>query len=198
MKTLQDFYFKKAQKEGYPARSVYKLEEVQQKYHLLHKGDKILDLGCHPGSWSLYAAKVAGPTGLVVGVDLNKGKHLQVSKGAEIRRFAADITVDETLDVVAEQSLEYDAVLSDIAPHTTGHKWTDQQKSLELSRRVFAVALRFLKNDGIFYCKVFEGEDFKDFFDTVRKHFQMAKIVKPKSSRSESREVFVMGIKFKR
>lgn len=198
MKTVQDFYFKKAQKEGYPARSIYKLEEAQQKYQLLHQGDKVLDLGCHPGSWSLYAAKVIGPSGLVIGVDLNKGKQLQVAKGSEIRRVVADISLDETLDVLIEQCPAFDAVLSDIAPHTTGHKWADQQKSLELSRRVFEVALRFLKNDGAFYCKVFEGEDFKEFFETVRPYFQKAKIVKPKSSRSESREVFVMGLNFKK
>ncbi|MDH3393753.1 MAG: RlmE family RNA methyltransferase, partial [Desulfobulbaceae bacterium] len=72
MKEIQDHYFKKAKKEGYPARSVYKLEEAQQKYRLLKKGDKVLDLGCHPGSWSLYAAKVVGVQGLVVSIDLQK------------------------------------------------------------------------------------------------------------------------------
>ena len=84
-----------------------------------------------------------------------------------------------------------------MAPNTTGNKWADQQNSLELCRRAFELAKQMLASGGTFYCKVFEGEDFKEFYDMVRKHFAKAKIVKPKSSRKESCEVFVLGMGFK-
>jgi len=198
VKKVQDHYFKKAKKEGFPARSVYKLEEAQQKYRLLKKGDSVLDLGCMPGSWSLYAAKIIGPAGLVVGVDLTKGNINPPAGGAGIEVICADIMEAETIRQVAVISGKYRVILSDMAPRTTGNKWADQQHSLALARRVLDIAGQLLAAGGNFYCKVFEGEDFKEFVDTVRRQFQMTKIVKPKSSRSESREVFVLGMGFSR
>ncbi|MEJ2688877.1 MAG: RlmE family RNA methyltransferase [Deltaproteobacteria bacterium] len=194
MKEIQDYYFKKAKKEGYPARSVYKLEEIQKKFSLLRRGDKILDLGCQPGSWSMYAAKIAGPTGLVVGIDLSSGKKNQVSGGAPIRTFVADIMEEQTVELIRRQSGTFDVVMSDIAPRTSGNKWADQQLSIRLSRRVLQLADIFLREGGNFYCKVFEGEDFREFFGDLRNRYKTAKIFKPKSSRKESREVFVVGL----
>ncbi len=196
MKKVQDHYFKKAKKEGFPARSVYKLEEAQQKYRLLKKGDTVLDLGCMPGSWSLYASKIIGPTGLVVGVDISKGNINPPAGGAAIQVICADIMEADTIGQVTAISGKYRVILSDMAPKTTGNKWADQQHSLTLARRVLEIAEQLLAADGNFYCKVFEGEDFKEFVDTVRRQFKMTKIVKPKSSRSESREVFVLGMGF--
>lgn len=194
VKKVQDHYFKKAKKEGYPARSVYKLEEADKKYRILKKGDKVLDIGCQPGSWSMYAAKVAGPGGLVVSVDLNDG-NIQ-SGGAKIHVIAGDILDHEIVERVHKIAEKFNVVISDMAPRTTGNKWADQQQSLELARRALEVATEFLKDGGNFYCKVFEGEDFKDFVDSVREYFSKTKIVKPKSSRKESREVFVLGMDF--
>lgn len=194
MKKVQDHYFKKAKKEGYPARSVYKLEEADKKYRILKKGDKVLDIGCQPGSWSMYAAKVVGPGGLVVGVDLNEG-NIQ-GGGLKIHVIAGDILDHEIVERVQKIAEKFNVVISDMAPKTTGNKWADQQQSLDLARRALDVATEFLKDGGNFYCKVFEGEDFKDFFDSVREYFAKTKIVKPKSSRKESREVFVLGMDF--
>jgi len=193
VKKVQDHYFNKAKKEGYPARSVYKLEEADKKYRILKKGGRVLDIGCHPGSWTMYAAKIIGPAGLVVGIDLQQTK-IHVQGGASVRLLTGDITDPEIIDRVKSVTDSFDVVLSDMAPKTTGNKWADQQQSLNLSRRAFEVARELLDTGGNFYCKVFEGEDFKEFFDSVRKWFTNAKIVKPKSSRSESREVFVLGI----
>ena len=197
MKKVQDYYFKKAKKENYPARSVYKLEEAQLKYHFLKSGANVLDIGSYPGSWSIYASKILGPQGLVVGVDLQAGKRMQQSGRARIEAVCGDIMADETVSEIRKYCSQFDAVLSDMAPKTTGNKWADQQKSLDLSRRALALAQELLAVGGSFYCKVFEGEDFKDFYDTVRSYFIKAKIVKPKSSRQESREVFVLGTGFK-
>jgi 23S rRNA (uridine2552-2'-O)-methyltransferase len=193
VKKIQDYYFKKAKKEKYPARSVYKLEEAQQKHNILKIGDVVADLGCYPGSWSMYSAKVVGSSGLVVGVDLQETKHIQITGKAKIISLCADIMDPQTIDIFQEYSLQYNVVVSDMAPRTTGNRWSDQQYSLDLSRQAFAITRKLLHNNGNFYCKVFEGEDFKEFFESVRENFEFAKIVKPKSSRKESREVFVLG-----
>jgi len=196
VKEVQDYYFKKAKKEGYPARSVYKLEEAQQKHRLLHPGHRVLDLGCHPGSWSLYAAKVVGSRGLVVGIDLQKTTGGGQKGLAPIYWLHGDITDEAMLAKVREKAQVFDVVLSDMAPRTTGNKWADQQQSLALARRSLAVAERMLASGGNFYCKVFEGEDVRDFISEVQARFGTAKVVKPKSSRSESREIFVLGMNF--
>ncbi len=198
MKEVQDFYFKKAKKEGYPARSVYKLEEAQQKYQLLRKGDAVLDLGCQPGSWSLYAAKMVGPDGVVVGVDIQPGNQFTPQAGrAPIHFFLDDAFAGETETRIRAVRSRFQVVLSDMAPRTSGNRWTDQQLSLRLARRVVELARKFLAQGGNFYCKVFEGEDFKELVDEVRPLFGQVKIVKPKSSRSESREVFLLGLGYK-
>ncbi|MBI5559340.1 MAG: RlmE family RNA methyltransferase [Deltaproteobacteria bacterium] len=196
MKKVQDYYFKKAKQDNYPARSVYKLEEAQQKHHIIKAGNKVLDLGCHPGSWSLYAAKIAGREGLVVGVDLQKSTIAPVAGGARIEFICADIGADDFIASLSDK-LPFQVVISDLAPRTTGHKFSDHLKSIELSRQALAIASHVLCRGGHFYCKVFQGEDFPDFVNEVRLLFHKTKVVKPKSSRVESREVFVLGVEFK-
>lgn len=198
MRKVQDYYFKKAKKEKYPARSVYKLEEAQKKYKFLKTGNAVLDLGCQPGSWSIYAAKIIGPEGLVVGVDLQEGKKVTVAKAAEIVWLLDDIMADDIVGKIQKTRESFQVILSDIAPRTSGNKWVDQQQSLNLARRVLELAGRLLEKGGNFYVKVFEGEDFREYVDSVRKSFKTVKIVKPRSSRSESREVFVLGMEFKK
>ena len=194
MRKVQDYYFKKAKKENYPARSVYKLEEAQKKYRFLQTGNGVLDLGCQPGSWSIYAARIVGPAGLVVGVDLQEGKKISIAKAAEIIWFCDDIMADYIVEKIQKIRKDFRTILSDIAPRTSGNKWVDQQQSLNLARRVLVLAGELLESGGNIYVKVFEGEDFREFVDSVRKSFKTVKIVKPKSSRSESREVFVLGM----
>ena len=188
MRKVQDYYFKKAKKENYPARSVYKLEEAQKKYRFLQTGNGVLDLGCQPGSWSIYAARIVGPAGLVVGVDLQEGKKISIAKAAEIVWFCDDIMADYIIEKIQKTRKDFQTILSDIAPRTSGNKWVDQQQSLNLARRVLELAGELLESGGNIYVKVFE------FVDSVRKSFKTVKIVKPKSSRSESREVFVLGM----
>ena len=198
MRKVQDYYFKKAKKEKYPARSVYKLEEAQKKYQFLKTGNAVLDLGCQPGSWSIYAAKIIGPEGLVVGVDLQEVKKVTVAKAAEIVWLLDDIMADDIVGRIQQTRESFQVILSDIAPRTSGNKWVDQQQSLNLARRVLELAGKLLEKGGNFYVKVFEGEDFREYVDSVRKSFKTVKIVKPRSSRSESREVFVLGMEFKK
>jgi 23S rRNA (uridine2552-2'-O)-methyltransferase len=145
----------------------------------------------------MYASKVIGPQGKVVAVDLQSSKRTQQSGRSAVEFVCGDIMSEDTVVEIHQHAKNFQVVLSDMAPQTSGNKWSDQQRSLGLSRRAFELAKQMLASGGTFYCKVFEGEDFKEFYDMVRKHFAKAKIIKPKSSRKESREVFVLGIGYK-
>jgi 23S rRNA (uridine2552-2'-O)-methyltransferase len=191
MKKVKDHYYKKAKKENYPARSVYKLEEAHKRFVIFRKGDTVLDLGCYPGSWSIYAAKMVGTQGRVLGIDLQKTQKYSFAGAAGMELVRGDIYDDELLARLTNDP--FNVVLSDMAPKTTGHKFSDHLKSLELSRRALEIARKTLPVGGIFYCKVFQGEDFPDYVAEVKTVFKKVKVVKPKSSRIESREVFVLG-----
>jgi 23S rRNA (uridine2552-2'-O)-methyltransferase len=198
MREEQDYYFKKAKKENYPARSVYKLEEAQAKHGFLKRGQRVLDLGCHPGSWSLYAASILAETGLVVAADLQLTT-LALQKGhAEIQWLCYDVTSLEFVVYLRQHWPGFHVILSDMAPRTTGSPDADHQQSLGLARRVLELASLFLHENGSLYCKVFQGEDFPAFFQECKPLFNTVKVVKPKSSRNESREVFVLGRGFRR
>jgi 23S rRNA (uridine2552-2'-O)-methyltransferase len=194
VRKVKDYYFNKAKKDNYPARSVYKLEEAQKKCNFLRKGDVVLDLGCQPGSWSIYAARIVGPQGLVVGVDLKEGKKTSITGAARIIWLCQDITAGDAIAVLQRIATDFRVVLSDMAPRTTGNKWVDQQQSLRLARRSLEIAEQLLVKEGNYYCKIFQGEDVPDFINDVRERFKVTRTIKPKSSRTESREIFVLGM----
>jgi 23S rRNA (uridine2552-2'-O)-methyltransferase len=198
MRKIKDFYYQKAKQDKYPARSIYKLEEAQKKYHLLRRGDSVLDLGCCPGSWSLYASEVVGETGIVVGVDLQETAKAPRPGGAPIHWIIADIMVPELVAQVRKIRPAFKILISDLAPKTTGNRWADHQQSLNLARHTLLLAETLLHEKGNFFCKAFQGEDFPAFVEEVQARFEQVKVVKPKSSRTESREVFVMGLGFKK
>ncbi|MBW2428024.1 MAG: RlmE family RNA methyltransferase [Deltaproteobacteria bacterium] len=183
----QDHYTRRAKKERFPARSVYKLQEIQQKHQLIKKGYKVLDLGCAPGSWLLYAAKLTGNNGRVVGIDL-KPVTGQVPAQAQI--IKADVF---TLDV-ASLGNDFNVVLSDMAPATTGHKDVDAARSYNLCETALSIAQSVLLPGGSFVCKIFQGPDFKAFANVVGAGFKELSILKPRSSRKTSREIFVIGM----
>ncbi len=198
MRKVRDYYFNKAKKDRYPARSVYKLEEVQQKYKFLHRGDSVLDLGCYPGSWSLYAGEVAGPKGIVVGVDLQQAEEAPRAESAPIHWLCQDIMEPELIPLLRRIRPAFKVLISDLAPKTTGNRWADSQHSISLVRKTLALAEILLFEKGHYICKVFQGEDFPAFFEDVKERFEMAKVLKPKSSRTESREVFVLGMGYRK
>ena len=196
MRKVKDYYFKKAKKEKYPARSVFKLEEVQKKYRLFRRGDAVLDLGCHPGSWSLYASAAVGSSGIVVGVDLQETNKEPRDGGSPIHWICGDITEAEVIARVRAIRPAFKAVISDIAPQTTGHRWADHQHSMRLVRRSFEIAEVVLHEKGHFLCKIFQGGDTPAFIDELKQRFAFVKIIKPQSSRKESREVFALGMEY--
>jgi 23S rRNA (uridine2552-2'-O)-methyltransferase len=189
VKKVQDHYFKKAKKQGFPARSVYKLEEAQKKYGFLRPGQTVLDLGAYPGSWSKYAAGVAGPKGMVVAVDIQK---LGVIAD-NICLLQRDV-YDLKLSKLREISPYFDVVLSDMAPKTTGRKDVDHFSSVALAERALVLAGELLKPGSTFFCKIFQGEDFPSFRDKCRESFRSVRVIKPKSSRPESVELFLLCI----
>jgi 23S rRNA (uridine2552-2'-O)-methyltransferase len=188
-----DHYSQRAKKEKFPARSVYKLDEIQQKFRLIKKGDKVLDLGCYPGSWLLYAADLTKHQGRVVGIDL---KPVTIELPPHVTTYADDIlSIDENF--LAAVGHNFNVVLSDMAPATTGQKSVDATRSFELCRAALAIARRLLLPGGSFVCKIFQGKDFKEFLTSVQASFKNYKIFKPQSSRKVSKEIFIIGLGFK-
>lgn len=185
----QDHYSRRAQKEHYAARSVYKLAEIQKKHGLIQKGDAVLDLGCAPGSWLQFAAQQTGRHGRVVGVDL---KPVTIQLPGHVETITGDIDHLDCRD--ARLGGSFQVVLSDMAPATTGHKHADAVRSYVLCETALAVAGKVLKPGGHFVCKIFQGEDFKSFCDMVKAQFSRMHIFKPQSSRKGSREIFVIGL----
>ncbi len=189
-KTWEDHYSRQAKKERYPARSVYKLKEIQRKYNLIKKGDAVLDLGCHPGSWLLFAASVVGDGGRVAGVDLTP---VTVALPRCVRVRTGDVgTVDESL--LNWIGKGYNVVLSDLAPSTIGNPIVDAARSFDLCKNALYIAENVLKPGGSFVCKIFHGEDFNVFYDLIKIGFNQHRIFKPQSSRKKSREIYVIGL----
>ncbi|EGB14240.1 ribosomal RNA methyltransferase RrmJ/FtsJ [Pseudodesulfovibrio mercurii] len=195
MKQYQDKYFKRAKKENYAARSVYKLKEMDKRFQIFKKGQTVLDLGAAPGSWSQFAGERVGPEGHVLGVDLQTTKH---SFAGNITFLQADVFSDSPELLAAVEPLApFDVIISDMAPKTTGIKFADQANSLELCERAFEVALKYLKKGGSFAVKIFEGGEINDYRDAIRPYFARIKNFKPYSSRSESKEIFIVALGFK-
>ena len=190
-----DHYSERAKKDRYPARSVYKLKEAQKKYRLIRKGDRVLDLGCSPGSWLLYAAELTGKHGSVFGLDLMPVK---IKIPTQAQTLEVDIlTIDRSWIEKEGWTSRFNAVLSDMAPATTGNKALDAARSFQLCQAALTIAEMVLKPGGTFMCKIFQGEAFKEFSDTVKSQFKHHKIFKPLSSRKESKEIFIIGMGFR-
>jgi 23S rRNA (uridine2552-2'-O)-methyltransferase len=189
-KPWEDHFSRKAKKENFPARSVYKLQEIQNKFKIIKKGDVVLDLGCSPGSWLVYASDVVGPNGIVVGVDL---KPVEFVVPPNVKVLTEDVTKNG-IDLLKTLELQYNMILSDMAPATTGRKDIDAYRSFVLCQVALEIAESFLLTGGYFVCKIFQGPDFKEFSDNVKSMFKDQKTFKPQSSRKASKEIYVIGI----
>jgi len=187
---LSDPYVKRAQEEGYRSRSVYKLQQVGGRQPLVRAGMTVVDLGSAPGGWSQWSMEQAGPTGKVIAIDLLPMKPL-----AGVQFIQADFSSVAGLEAV-EQALEgkqADLVISDMAPNMTGIPTTDQARLFGLEELAMEFALKSLKPEGVFLCKVFQGAGFEPFVKELRGHFKTVAAKKPDSSRDESRETFLLA-----
>jgi 23S rRNA (uridine2552-2'-O)-methyltransferase len=183
-----DSFHRKAKQAGFAARSVFKLEEIDQRFHLFRPGARVLDLGCRPGSWLQYARKVVGPTGRLVGLDRTP---LDVEiPGA--RTLVGDVF---TIDASALQGdlSAFDVVLSDMAPDTSGIRSLDQARSEALFERALELAELLLAAGGHFVGKLFQGPEWQRLLTRARAGFAEVKTVKPAGSRKESIEQYVVA-----
>ncbi len=187
----KDFYTQKAKKENYPARSIYKLQEINEKFRLIKKGDKVLDLGSAPGSWLSYVSRQTGKAGLAVGVDLEEIKIPWAGNIVFIKKNIFDL--EET-----DFKEKFNAIISDAAPKTSGIKPMDAAKSLELAEKALAIAEKVLLLNGNFICKIFESEFSEEFFKKAKKRFTFAKKFKPKAVLKQSREFYIIGKGFEK
>ena len=193
MRKLHDKFFRQAKLEGKLARSVYKLEELDQRERLFRPGDRVLDLGASPGSWLEHILAAVGPKGAACAVDL-KPIHKKFKGRAHFRMVdVRELKLDEFADVAPGG---FNAVVSDMAPNTSGIRIVDQAKSLELCECALDLACRLLKRNGKFVCKMFYGPETERFKDRVGTRFKTAKIRKPDACRDESTEVYVVGLGF--
>lgn len=186
-----DHYSDSARKEGYAARSVYKLSELDAKHRILRPGARVLDLGAAPGSWSQYVAKAVGPRGLVVAVDFSRLEALAPLQN--VVAVEGDFTEEATVRAVAEYA-PFDVVLSDAAPSTTGNRTVDTARSAALVESIIASLPVLLRPGGTLLAKVFQGGEEQALLASLKERFDAAKMPKPKASRDESFETYLLGI----
>ena len=186
----RDHYFQKAKREGYAARSVYKLEEIDRRLRLLRPGDRVLDLGCRPGSWLQYALRAVGPHGAVVGIDRDRLD--SPPAGPCVRVMEGDIYTTSDAELLGPLRA-FDVVLSDMAPDTTGVRATDQARSAALFEEALARAERLLAPGGAFVGKIFQGPDVDGLRRRMTERFTEVRTLKPESSRAQSIEVYLAG-----
>lgn len=186
----RDHYFKKAKKEGYLARSAYKLDEIQKKYKILKAHDKVLDLGCAPGAWSQIILNILGATGFLRGVDL---------KAVTLKAPNAEFMQKNIFEMQDSEFKEapYNCIVSDMAPNTTGIMVRDQTLSEELCLKVLSLCDQLLKPGGNMAMKLFQGGGSKSVELEVKKRFEKYQMLKPDSTRKESKEIFIIGMRFR-
>jgi 23S rRNA (uridine2552-2'-O)-methyltransferase len=192
---VKDHYFNKAKQENYLARSIYKLEEIDQRYKVLRPGNLVVDFGYYPGSWIQYTSKVIGDEGRVVGIDIQE-VNKKLSGVSNVRVYQKDIFNITDLSQL-EVDGQFDVVLSDMAPSTTGVQSLDQIRSLNLVESVFGLLPKFLKPGGNFVIKVFDSQNAQNYLKEQKNRFNEFHYLKPKSTRSVSKEFFVIGKQFK-
>jgi 23S rRNA (uridine2552-2'-O)-methyltransferase len=188
----KDHYFQRAKQRGFRARSAFKLEELVQRFALLRPGARVLDLGAAPGGFLQVIAGAVGPSGLAVGVDL-----------VAVRPFSEPWVRTAVLDVLADDAREqiealapgpYDAVLSDMAPKTTGVRATDEARSLRLAQRALELARALGRPGSSFVTKLFMGGDFEAFRAQLREAYREVKVVRPEATRSASVEIYLVAL----
>jgi len=186
----KEHYYKEAKRVGYRARSAFKLKQIQNKFNVIKKGDVVVDLGAAPGGWSQVAKELVGDQGRVVGIDLSYIKPVY-----GITFLQGDLTEESTAEnvriLVGDRNS--DVVLSDMSPDISGNYSVDQARSVYLCEHSLKLACILLKPGGHFVCKVFEGEDLRDFISEVNKNFKMVNKFSPPASRKSSSEIYIIA-----
>jgi 23S rRNA (uridine2552-2'-O)-methyltransferase len=184
-----DRFTRAAKEAGFPARSVFKLEEIDRRVRLFRPGMHVLDLGAAPGSWAMYAAQKVGAGGKILAVDLEP-LTTALPPGTIFVQGDAFALTSDALATFAP----YDVVLSDMAPRTTGARITDQTRSYDLFMRALAVAATLGKPGGAFVGKIFMSDDLPHARAELKKHYATERIIRPEGTRANSIEIFVVGM----
>jgi 23S rRNA (uridine2552-2'-O)-methyltransferase len=185
-----DAFTRAAKAQGYPARSVFKLEEIDRRTRLFRPGQRVLDLGAAPGSWSMYAAQQIGPSGKLLAVDLSP---IHAALGPSASAVQGDALALDNADLAL--FAPYDVILSDMAPATTGSKLADQARSYELFMRAVAVARELLAPGGAFVGKLFMSDEFPKARVALQELFAEVRAIRPEGTRSASSELFLVGLR---
>jgi len=165
-----------------------------RRYHFLKRNDIVLDLGAAPGGWLQAARQVVGRDGYVVGIDKNPIAPLQYNN---VTTLTADITQSDPSGLIQSSGRSrFDVIISDLSPNVSGVWEVDHARQIELAKTAFRIAHSFLKPAGNFLVKVFQGSELKEFEIEMKSSFQTMRIVKPPASRSESAELFFLGLGF--
>ena len=181
-----DAFQRKARREGYRARSTYKLKDIQKRSKIFKNGDKVLDLGAAPGGWSQVALEFIGEEGKLVGVDL---PHILPLAGAIF--IQGDLRESETREQLQELMPKADVVISDMSPNLSGNYSVDQARSVELSSLALEIAAE--RKASAFVVKVFEGADFQEYRKAVIDEFGSVRTLSPEASRKQSSEVYLIA-----
>jgi 23S rRNA (uridine2552-2'-O)-methyltransferase len=191
----REHFYKEAKRVGYRARSAYKLKQIQSKYRILKKGNIVVDLGAAPGGWSQVAKEIVGEEGTVIGMDISPIKPI---KGVTFLEgdITEEISVKELIYILEQKKA--DVVLSDMSPDISGNYSIDHARSIYLSEQALTTAEIILKNNGNFLCKVFSGEELKDFIENIKGKFQSARSFSPSASRKSSSEIYIVAKSFKK
>ena len=191
---LNDEYVKKAQREGYRCRAVYKLIEIIDKNQIITKGDRVLDLGAAPGGWSQVVKKIVGQTGQVIASDILP---IEEIPGVDFLQgdFTESSVYEKLLSMTKGQKMN--TVLSDMAPNMSGQLSVDQPKSMYLAELALDMAIKILMPNGYFVVKVFQGDGFDAYVQIARQTFKKVAIKKPKASRPRSKEVYLLASQLK-
>ena len=185
----KDFYRRKAREEGYKSRAAYKLLEAVQKYKLIKPGDRVIDLGAAPGGWLQVASQAVGGQGLAVGVDLSPIR-LEADNMRTLRMDINDPALPETVKGLLKRPA--DVLLSDLSPRISGVWDLDQYRQIELTLKSITLGDELLKAGGNAMLKVFQGERFKEAEGEARKRYNFVAIMKPRASRNESSEMYLL------
>jgi 23S rRNA (uridine2552-2'-O)-methyltransferase len=183
-----DVFHRRAKQQGFVARSVFKLEEIDQKFHLLRRGGSVLDLGCKPGSWLQYAAGIVGADGALVGID-----RTPLDKPIPGARLLVGDVFAVSTDELRGDLAGFDVVMSDMAPDTSGVRSLDQARSEGLFERALEIAELTLLQGGHFVGKLFQGPDWQRLLKRAREGFGEVRTIKPAGSRKESIEQYVVA-----
>jgi 23S rRNA (uridine2552-2'-O)-methyltransferase len=189
----REHFYNEAKRKGYRSRSAFKLKQIQKKYKIINENDFILDLGAAPGGWSQVVNEIIGENGKIIGIDLS---FIQPIEG--IIFLQDDITKKSTLNKIINLigDKRIDVILSDMSPNISGNYTVDQAKSIYLCEKSLQLAEEILKKNGNYLCKLFMGEDFKNFLNNFKKKFKQIRLYSPPASRKSSSEIYLIGLKY--